>query len=178
MDRLVCDYCLELDSPGCVPGADRWSARAALANDIEVVLPYLNARLEKARYDQKAKVLIWKAEGHSFAFRPHEIKAAPARDREEAGLLIVRAISLINETWGMHDRIVPDYTKRSTPDLIQTLRLLPRNNCGRCGFATCMAFSAALRADKAALSDCVLLNDPEYTENRESLYELWGVSGR
>jgi len=64
-----------------VPGAGTWSARASLATDIEQALACLNARLEKADYDRDAKVLIWMHEGHSYAFRPREIKSAPARDR-------------------------------------------------------------------------------------------------
>ena len=172
---IISDYNLELDSPACVPGADRWSARVSLARDIEQVLPYLNARLEKANYDCNAKVLIWKHEGHSYAFRPGEIKAAPARDREEAKQLIEQAIALVNETWIEREQIEPDYDKRSVPDLMRIFRLLPRNNCGKCGFATCMAFAAAMRKEKTQLACCILLDEPAYCENRKDLLELFGT---
>jgi ArsR family metal-binding transcriptional regulator len=171
---LIADYDLELDSPACVPGADRWSARALFAEDIEQVLPYLNARLEKANYDRNAKALIWKHEGHKYAFRPREIQAAPAQDREEARQLIQGAIALVNETWVERGQIEPDNSKRSVPDLMRIFLLLPRNNCGKCGFATCMAFSAALRADNGQLTSCVLLDEPAYSGNRKDLYALWG----
>jgi len=174
---LICDYELELHPPPCVPGADTWSARVSLATDIEQVLPYLNARLPKADYDREAKVLIWKHEGHSYAFRPREIKAAPARDREEARRLIERAVALVNEAWAERERIEPDYGKQRVPNLTQTYRLLPRTNCGKCEFATCMAFAAALREGRTELSRCPILDQPPYHANRASLLELLGILG-
>ena len=174
-NKLISDYDFELVSPGCSPGADRWSAKVTLSNDIEPVLPFLNAKLEKANYDSGAKVLVWKHDGHSYAFRPWEIKAAPARDREEAMQLVTEAVDLVNDTWVMRDQIEPDYRKRSAPDLARIYRLLPRGNCGKCGLATCMAFAAALREDKLELTACPLLEEPDYCENRRDLAELFGV---
>jgi ArsR family metal-binding transcriptional regulator len=142
--------------------------------DIEHVLPYLNACLEKADYDRNAKVLIWKDQGYSYAFRPREIKAAPARDREEARQLVERAVALVNDAWRKRESIEPDYGKRNVPNLSQIYRLFPRINCGKCGFATCMAFAAALREGSAELSSCPVLNEPSYRDNRSALSELLG----
>jgi ArsR family metal-binding transcriptional regulator len=175
--ELISGYELELYSPPCVPGADTWSARISLAADIEQVFPYLNARLQKADYDRDAKVLIWKHEGRSYAFRPREIKAGPARDREEARRLIERAVALVNEAWAERGSIEPRYSRRRVPNLTQVYLLLPRSNCGKCGFATCMAFAAALREGKSELSRCPLLGEPSYCGNRGGLLELLGASG-
>ncbi|MBN1834423.1 MAG: hypothetical protein JW820_01165 [Spirochaetales bacterium] len=174
---LIDQYEFELFPPPCIPGADTWSARVPLAVDIEPVFPYLNARLEKADYDRAAKVLIWKNQGQSFAFRPREIKAAPARDREEARRLVDKAVALVNDTWRERDAIQPDHARRNPPNLAQTYRLLPRTNCGKCGFATCMAFAAALREGRAKLSSCPVLEEPAYRDNRGSLAELLEAVG-
>ena len=172
---LIREYELELFSPPCHPGAETWSARVPLAADIEAVLPYLNARLEKADYDQSAKVLIWKDQGHSYAFRPREIKAAPARDRDEAQRLVERAVDLVNRAWRDRDSIEPDYGKRNIPNLAQVYRLLPRTNCKKCGLATCMAFAAELREGRAELSCCPALEETAHHDRRSALSELFGV---
>src|SRR4030043_412822 len=54
---LVLRYDLELVSPPCHPGAATWSALASLDTEIDAVLPYLNARLERAepRWDRRPR---------------------------------------------------------------------------------------------------------------------------
>lgn len=173
---LISGYELELCPPACVPGAPTWSARASLATEIDPVLPYLNARLEGADYDHGARILIWKDDGHKFAFRSREIKAAPALDREEARELIDRAVALANQAWCERERIEPRYDRRTLPNLMQLYRLLPRSNCGECGFATCMAFAAALREATAELACCPVLEQPAQTDNLRALLALMGPS--
>jgi ArsR family metal-binding transcriptional regulator len=157
---LISDYELDLRSPACAPGADIWSARASLRTDISAVLPYLNARLEGADYDHNAGILIWKNQGHNFAFRSREIKAAPARDREEARVLIDQAVALTNKVWSEREGIEPSYEKRILPSLMQIYRLLPRTNCGECGSATCMAFAVRLREGDEELHRCIRTTGP------------------
>jgi ArsR family metal-binding transcriptional regulator len=175
-DGLVQSYALEMCAPACVPGSASWSARACLDVDISEVLPYLNAALEGADYDHAAKTLIWKDKGRSFAFRAHEIRAAPAEDREEGRRLIEEAVACINDIWSRREGIAPRQARRIVPDLMTTYRLLPRTNCGACGFSTCMAFAAAVRERRAQPGDCPVLEEPGYAENRARLAEA--VAGR
>jgi ArsR family metal-binding transcriptional regulator len=167
---LVLRYDLELVSPPCHPGAATWSALASLDTEIDAVLPYLNARLERAEYDHQAKALIWKDQGRSFAFRSREIKAAPAHDREEARDLIERAVAMVNQTWLERERIEPRCDRRPRANLMQLYRLLPRSNCAKCGCSTCLAFSAGLLEGNKQLADC-----PDLT-NRSGLQELLGLA--
>lgn len=171
---LISNYQLELDSPPCKPGAATWSARASLDRNIDAVLPYLNAMLEGADYDHGAKILIWKKHGQSFAFRSREIKAAPARDREEAKSLIDRAVALANDTWRERELLKPLYEARPKANLMQIYRLLPRTNCGKCGCSTCMAFAAELLEGSTKLSCCPVLEQPDKGEDRRLLQELLG----
>jgi ArsR family metal-binding transcriptional regulator len=173
---LISDYQLELFSPPCIPGAPSWSARVFLQSDIEAVLPYLNARLEDAEYEPAGKVLVWKDQGYKFAFRPREIKAGPAQDREEAQELVDRAIALANSTWRDRERFEPRYDKRPTINIMQIYRLLPRTNCRECGSGTCMAFAAALREGDTELDCCPVLAQPAYEEDRGKLLEMLGAS--
>jgi ArsR family metal-binding transcriptional regulator len=177
-DRLIRDYDLELCSPPCHPGAETWTARAGLHTDIGELLPLLNACLEDADYDQAAGVLLWKQEGHRYAFRAREIKAGPVRDREEAHRLAEKVVSLMNDVWSRRDQIEPSYHRRTVPDLMSIYRLLPRTNCRECGFATCMAFAAALRRRRTTLACCPVLSSPDREESRAALAAMAGVGER
>ena len=42
---------------------------------------------------------------------------------------------------------------------IQIFKLLPKTNCGECGYPTCLAFAMALAAGKAELEKCPTLPD-------------------
>jgi ArsR family metal-binding transcriptional regulator len=175
-DELVRDYELELLSPPCRPGAESWSARAALHADISEALPFLNAQLKGADYEDGTKVLIWKDRGRSFAFRAQEIKAGPVRDREGARRLIDEAVGLVNETWKRRAGIAPSFANKTLPNLMILYRLLPRTNCCRCGCSTCMAFAAALREGDAQLQHCPVLEEPRHAQNRARLAEMLGCS--
>jgi len=176
-ERLIQGYEMEMCAPACHPGADSWSARAVLQTNIRELLPLLNARLEGADYDHRAGVLLWKEEGHKYAFRPEEINAAPARDREEGEQILDRAVALVNEVWSEKDSIEPSYEKRTIPDLMAIYRLLPRTRgCRACGFATCMAFAAALRNGQTELASCPELQEAAHGHELTQLREMMGLS--
>lgn len=56
---LLSSYHLDVFAPPCEPGAERWSVKAALDDDIGEVLPYLNATLKGAIYNHAARALTW-----------------------------------------------------------------------------------------------------------------------
>ncbi len=53
---LIDGYDIEVFTPPCEPGAERFAARARLTTDISVVLPYLNATLRGAVYHPEPTV--------------------------------------------------------------------------------------------------------------------------
>ena len=77
VEKFIHHFRLELVEPACIPGSDKWNAKAHLDEDISRVFPYLNAELKDADYDHHAKVLIWKDQGKNYAFRPYEMSGAP-----------------------------------------------------------------------------------------------------
>lgn len=143
-----------LISPACHPGADMWSINMTFEEDISEVLPLLNATLERADYDHKSKVLVWKGMGKKFAFRPREISVAPLQDRNQAASFCQEAVNIVNDAWERRNEIEPDYSRLQLPSVMEIYKQLPKNNCKECGYPTCMAFSAAFRSGKAAASDC------------------------
>jgi len=170
--QLISSYDLELIAPACVPGAATWSAKARLQDDITEVLPYLNAELKGADYNHDAKVLIWKANGRKCAFRPHEIDAAPVEVREEAHKIIDELIDRVNDVWERRQDVKPDLKQIKLPALMAVYKLLPKTNCGKCGYPACMGYAADLRLGKAKPSQCPDLSE----ENLKHLLALIGES--
>jgi ArsR family metal-binding transcriptional regulator len=96
---LIEEYDLEVFTPPCEPGAEKWSAIARLKVDISEVLPYLNATLRGAVYNHAARALTWKKGGRNTAFHPYEIAASNLEDRTEAERVVKGLIKTVNRTW-------------------------------------------------------------------------------
>ncbi len=73
---LIESYEVEVFTPPCEPGAERFAARARLSVDISPVLPYLNATLRGAIYYPEAKALTWRRGDTTSPFTP--MKSPPA----------------------------------------------------------------------------------------------------
>ena len=171
-DVLIEDYTLEVFTPDCDPGAERYAARALLAADISPVLPYLNAALRGALYYHAAQALTWKKAGHAVAFHPHEIATSNVEDREEARREIEGLIELVNRTWARRAEITPDTTTRPRPTPLAVYKLLPNTNCKRCGEATCYTFALKLTAAKRPIDDCPVLAEPEWAAQLAALRKM------
>jgi ArsR family metal-binding transcriptional regulator len=65
---LIEGYDLEVFTPPCEPGAERYAARARLMVDISEILPYLNATLRGAVYHPSANALTWKKGGEPTCY--------------------------------------------------------------------------------------------------------------
>lgn len=173
---LIENYELEVTSPPCEPGSERWSAFAKLQTDISEVLPYLNAVWLDALYEHQAKVLTRRAQGHAIAIRPHEVAVSNVRDRGDAQRLVEELIAEINAIWARRDEITPSTAKRQRPTAMELYKLLPRTNCKACGQPTCWAFALQLAAGGTSLDVCTPLNDPVYSSQREQLGRLLGIT--
>ena len=171
---LVVDWDLELVAPACSPGAETWNAKATVAADIGPLLGYLNAALPRARLSGAADVLVWQGQGRRYAFRAHEICAAPVRDIEEARTAIAEGARIVNDVWRRRGELQPDLTCKEPPGLLAIYRLLPRTNCGHCGRSTCMAFARDLREEAAEVAQCSALCEPAQAQQLAQLLELMG----
>lgn len=166
--NLIQSYDVELIPPPCIPGADTWSAKAHLKDDITEVLPYLNSVLKRADYMHDTKILLWESEGKKYAFRPLELGAAPADDREEAHSMIENLVDIVNTSWKNREEITPMFEHRKKPTVMDIYRLLPRTNCKECGYMTCMGYAADLNEGKTVLSKCPNLEK----ETQEKLLQI------
>ena len=170
---LIDRYQIEVTSPPCEPGSERWSAFARLESDLAEVLPYLNAVWPNAVYDHNARILTRRSGNHGIAVRPNEVAVSNALDRRDAERLLADLIAEINQVWARRERIVPQSETRRRPTAMAIYRLLPRTNCKACGHATCWAFALQLVAGQAGASDCALLQAQD--DARRVLEELLGT---
>jgi ArsR family metal-binding transcriptional regulator len=169
---LIEAYDLEVFTPPCDPGAERYAARARVAEDISEVLPYINATLRGALYLPEAKALTWKKGGHNIAFHAYEIATSNVEDRDGAEKELRGIIDLVNRTWERRAEITPDISTRQRPTSMAIYKLLPNINCKQCGDPTCYTFALKLAASQKKLSDCPPLFEPKYAEKLAALEEI------
>jgi ArsR family metal-binding transcriptional regulator len=169
---LIEQYDLEVFTPPCEPGAERYAARAWLIVDISEVLPYLNATLRGAVYLPEANALTWKKGGHNIAFHAYEIATSNAEDREGAEKELKALIDLVNRTWERRAEITPDQSTRQRPTPMAIYKLLPNTNCKQCGEPTCYTFALKLVASQKKLAACPPLAKPQFATKLAALEEI------
>src|SRR5512139_3444229 len=169
---LIEHYALDVFTPPCEPGAERFSAIARLTADISEVLPYLNATLRGAIYHRAANALTWKKGGNNLAFHAFQIATSNVEDYDAAVKEIDGLVKLINRTWERRAEITPDYETRQRPPLMAVYKLLPQTNCKLCGEPTCYSYAIKLVASQRQLADCPPLNEPQHREKRAVLQDL------
>ena len=169
---LIDGYDLEVFTPPCDPGAERFAARARLFADIREVLPYLNATLRGAVYIPGAPALTWKKAGHNVAFHPYEVAVSNALDRESAQKELDGLIALVNRTWERRGEITPSYEVCRRPTPMDVYKLLPQTNCKQCGQPTCFTFALRLAASQMKLQDCPSLFGAQSADRLAALQEI------
>ncbi len=174
---LIDRYDVDIFTPPCHPGAERFTAKALLTVNISDVLPYLNATLDGAVYMPAATALIWKQAGHNFAFHAYAIAVSNVEDRNEAVAELKGIIDRVNRTWECRDELVPNHTGRQRPTAMALYKLLPGGNCRECGQPSCWNFALKLAAGQAGLAACPPLQEPANAERLAALEALLVPSG-
>ena len=171
---LIEEYDLEVFTPPCEPGAERFSTIARLVTDICEVLPYLNATLRGAVYIPAAAAVTWKKGGHNIAFHARQIAVSNVPDREAAIQEVEGLIKLVNRTWERRAEIEPDHETHQRPGLMDVYKLLPRTNCKACGEVSCFVFANKLVAGQVRLQDCPVLSETQFAEQQVRLAGMVG----
>jgi ArsR family metal-binding transcriptional regulator len=172
---LIDGYDLEVTTPPCVPGSERFIATARLRSSIDEVLPYLNAILTDAAYHRESQVITWAEKEHAYAVRPLELGISNLKDRGEARQAIDALVMRINEVWEQRGELMPDYELREPPAPMAVYKLLPGINCKECGQPTCFTFALQLIAGQARLEDCPPLFGPGYDGQLAQLQAMFGA---
>ena len=171
---LIDKYDLEVFTPPCEPGSERFSAVARLMTDIREALPYLNATLRGAVYSAATPSLIWTKAGHRVAFQPYQIAVSNVADREAAIHELEGVVKVVNRTWERRAEIEPRHDERRRPQPMEVYKLLPRTNCKACGQPTCFVFAAKLTLGQVDLPACAVLQEPQYAQQLAQLEDMLG----
>lgn len=166
---MIEGFDVEVFTPPCAPGAERFAARARLKAPITDVLPYLNATLRGAVYNPAAEALTWKKAGHNIAFHAYEIATSNVEDREGAIRELQGLVDLVNRTWEGRARIAPDLESHQRPTPMAVYKLLPKTNCKACGEPTCFTFALRLAAAQVSVDGCPQLLEPSQARDLEEL---------
>jgi ArsR family metal-binding transcriptional regulator len=154
------EYRKEIFRPECNPNFQSVHCIAHLESDISGVLPYLNTVLGGSAYTQNPPSVTFKVHGKLITLHSQQIAINALKDEEEADKILRWLRQEINETWENRDQIKPSFQGIAKPQVLEILKLLPRNNCRRCGQATCMVFSLLVADGVKGPEDCPGLNDP------------------
>jgi ArsR family metal-binding transcriptional regulator len=169
---LISKYDIEMFSPPCDPGSPIWVATLKTDADLGPVMPFVNASVKNGFYQPKAPAMVWGDGVYKYSLRDNAINIKPLKDRKHAERTARKAVDFINEIWERREQITPDNTARVLPKLLDILRFLPRTNCGKCGFASCMAFAAQIVEGEKEIEDCPPLLEEGAEEKLEKLREM------
>ena len=173
MGKLITNYEYERVPNPHDFGSLRYGLKIILFNDISQVFPYLNTVLDDTLYDHEKRILVGIHRKQRYAFRPNEIRVAGIADPSQAKQVAGKVVDLVNRVWQERDSIAPRFSERKLPTVVEIFNLLPKTNCKRCRYATCLVFAADLREGKAVLEQCPPLSQPEYAENKERVAALF-----
>ncbi|TFH48896.1 MAG: hypothetical protein E4G89_05580 [Methanothrix sp.] len=169
-DVLVNIYKTRMESPDCHPGSTSFNMFISIEDDISDLLPYLNAELRgELDYRHKDRILLWTGNGKRHAFRSHEIAVSPFQDDENAEGYAADLVARMNDIWRRRADLAPsEKGVDPLPTAMDIWKLLPRTNCKKCGFPTCMAYAVALRVDPSRLADCEHLSEEAFKKTLPS----------
>jgi ArsR family metal-binding transcriptional regulator/DNA-binding CsgD family transcriptional regulator len=147
-----------LSRTGVMVGANM-GAHFKFDNDVTRLFPYINATVENAKFYDKPEHIQFTIEDIHCTLYPKDAIVAPFKNQDQALKFVERLIDFLNDIYVKKDTLDPNYKKFSPVSVIDIYRLLPQTNCKECGYATCMAFSAALRNSETAPDKC-----PDFVE--------------
>lgn len=166
-----------MDGPMNRPGSSNRSSVMAMfkfENDISFLLPYINAVADKAEFHKNPDLVRFVFEDIYCVVYSKRCIATPFKDREDAKDFRERLMEFLNGILAKKDRIIPKhkvFKKICVPDI---LKLLPKTNCGECGFSSCMAFAAMLSKQRVLPGKCPQIGQPI---NEQATYPVYDANG-
>jgi ArsR family metal-binding transcriptional regulator len=146
---------LSITNPPCHPGAAVYCAQFKLDADVSHLFPYINAEIADAQYYEKPECILFNMAEFKISLYPDHANAAAFMDREQALSTIGKLINFLNDLDHRKDSLVPNHNRFKQPrTVLEVFKALPRTNCKKCGYPTCMAFAAAVTQNEALTGQC------------------------
>ncbi len=143
----------------CNPEFESLHCIADLDQNIEKVLPYLNAVLGGYEYLKNPPDVIFKANGKLITVQGKQIAVNALKTKEEAVKILEWMKKEINNAWENRNTITPSYEGLPRPNMVEILKCLPKTNCRQCGFPTCMVFATKVAEGVKGSDDCPEIQD-------------------
>jgi DNA-binding CsgD family transcriptional regulator/ArsR family metal-binding transcriptional regulator len=152
-----------------------WGAYFILDTDISGVFPYINAVVPKARYYDYPEYIQFLFEQNLCTLYPSELIVAPFPGREQAEAYFLLLADFLNDLQVKRDTLRPNHRRYRPAAILDIVKRLPNTNCGKCGYPTCIAFSAALRRAEVQPGVCPGFPKPAY---QQAVYHQYDQDGR
>lgn len=136
------------------PRSKIWSASFRLDQDVSHLFPYINAILDEALYYEKPAHVRFLLNGYRCFLYPDSAAVHFFESNEAARDFIAGFIDFLNGVEDQKNTVKPNYDRIKPIPIIDILKILPKTNCRKCGYLTCMAFAAAIMKGKAAADKC------------------------
>ncbi len=128
----------------CIADQQKVRLIAHLSGDLSAALPYLNAEMPAAVYNEEGPSLTFMDGSRMMTLYPQRIAIAKADDLPDGWRTLEKLRCRVHEIYARRAAIEPLYARREKPPAIDIYKRLPRTNCRRCGQKTCMAFAVSL----------------------------------
>jgi DNA-binding CsgD family transcriptional regulator/ArsR family metal-binding transcriptional regulator len=151
-----------LSKVGVMPSFPRtfWGAHFRLDTDVSPLFPYLNAILADAKFYDQPECLEFILDSFKCMLYPQEVIASPFTGEDQALKFAQRLIDFLNDLYVQKESLQPNYNKFKPVPVLDIYKILPQTNCQECGFATCLAFAAALSKRQTSPDQCPGLSQP------------------
>ncbi len=136
------------------PAEDSLLLAFKLNNDVSELAPYINSVAKKAVYYEKPRLIKFLLDDYGCALHRNIGSAAAFSGREQGLEFLERLLSYLNEIHLRRDSIEPNHKTYHPISALGVYKLLPRTNCGECGYPSCLAFAAALSRRKDSPERC------------------------
>jgi ArsR family metal-binding transcriptional regulator len=154
----------------CNPSFESLHCIAQLDQDVSEALPYLNASLGGFTYIKDPPSVTFRVHGKLITVYGDRIAVNALKDEEEADKILNWLKGEINEAWEKRGQIQPSYESAPQPQMMEILKLLPRERgCRACGQPSCMVFAQLVAEGAKGPEDCLPMQEEARQKLREYL---------
>jgi ArsR family metal-binding transcriptional regulator len=167
---LLHGYAKRIFRAECNPSFESLHCIAQLDQDVSEALPYLNASLGGFTYIKDPPSVTFRVHGKLITVYGDRIAVNALKDEEEADKILNWLKGEINEAWEKRDQIRPSYESAPQPQMMEILKLLPRERgCRACNQPSCMVFANLVAEGAKGPEECLPMQQAARQKLREYL---------
>ena len=165
------DIILDFIQP-CTTDSLRIRIKANFSRNISDIFPYLNTYLKTGIYNKKASTFTFNKEHKIITMYSDNVIIAKILNETDAFDTLDYLKDIINKVDGNRDNIQPSYEliKRISP--LEVYNYLPKLNCKKCGYITCLAFATKLLNGEEEINKCKYLYENGNEVNLERIKDM------